>query len=236
MPDLDERPHEAVGRAPRQPDQGGIQQRHVLAREQADPAELVRLGDRDAGDDGRQDFRRLLLRTRQFSGEKTEAMPTASTPASRIFAAASFIAARSNGAIGRPSSSWPPRIMKVGPCTRPAQVGRPVDERRQGRRRRQADANRGDPGDMAALDDGVGEMRRADHHRVDPGRIDRTRRDETLQRRDDAVADLLGRGGLDRVQHALAVDQDGVGVGAADVDAEADHRTLSGKMDLKSMS
>jgi hypothetical protein len=38
------------------------------------------------------------------------------------------------------------------------------------------------------------------------------------------------------VQHFSLVDQHGVGVGAANVDAEADHRALSGKMDLKSRS
>ena len=82
-----------------------------------------------------------------LSGEKTRGdadrrMPAVADPPAPPPACPSS----SNGTIGRPSYSWPPSSMKTSPRTSARQVLRPVDERRQRRAGRQADADGRDPG------------------------------------------------------------------------------------------
>jgi hypothetical protein len=67
-------------------------------------------------------------------------------------------------------------------------------------------------------------VRRADHHRAHPGRVEGVLGLQAVQRRDDAGGDIPGRGRLDRGQHPVGpvgVDQDRVRVGATDVNADA---------------
>jgi hypothetical protein len=98
------------------------------------------------------------------------------------------------------------------------QILGPVDEGRQRGAGRQADADRGDPREIASLDDRVGEVRGADHDGV--GRRLGTVRatgEQVAQRGDDA-ARHVGRGGRLHGPHDTgAVQQDSVGISAADV-------------------
>ncbi|GAA2777053.1 hypothetical protein GCM10020219_055240 [Nonomuraea dietziae] len=74
----------------------------------------------------------------------------------------------------------------------------------------------GDGLQAGRLDQGVDEVRGADHDRGHLGGA------EARQRRGDAAGDVLGRGGLDGGENLAAVaDEGGVGVGAAHVDADA---------------
>jgi hypothetical protein len=107
----------------------------------------------------------------------------------------------------------------------------PVAEWRQRGTRRQADADRRHAREIASLNDGVGEVRGADHDGVDrTGGADRGQ--QLTQRRSDATSHVGRCRRLDRVNDGLAVEQDGVGVGATDVDSDAPHANT----DLKSRS
>ena len=73
---------------------------------------------------------------------------------------------------------------------------------------------------IAALDDGVDEMRRADHDAVDRAPRDFGMAGQLGQRRHDAGGDIRRRRGLDRMHDVPVFEQHGIGVGAADIDAD----------------
>ncbi len=102
----------------------------------------------------------------------------------------------------------------------------PVDERRQrgrgGKREPHGRRGREPPG----LDERVDEVRRADHHPVDVGRVERVLPVELRERADDAARHVLRGRGLDADDDAVAVHEHGVRVGAADVDADP-HRAAT---------
>ena len=113
------------------------------------------------------------------------------------------------------------------------EILRPVAERRQRGRGRHAEPERRDLGEVPALDHGIDEVRGADHHAVDALALEHTRRSEAFDRIEDAGGDILAGRRLHGAHHFAVLDQDGVGVGAAHVNANASHasNTL-----LKSMS
>ena len=159
---------------PRQLDEAGVEQRRVLALEQADAAEPVRERDRDVGALLAQDRRRLLLargvQRREDGGDaRPSVMPGVADPPGRR----AHARARRTGRAGRPSNSWPPSSMTTSPRTSVGQVLRPVDEGRQRGAGGQADAHRGDAAEVAPLHHRVGEVGGADHHRVDVARAGR---------------------------------------------------------------
>lgn len=87
----------------------------------------------------------------------------------------------------------------------------------------------GDAGQAAPLEHGVDEMRRADHDAVK-----RTRRHvgmtaKQLQRRDDAAGHVLGGRRFDRMHDPAVLKQHRIGVGAANVDADASHANTERK-------
>ncbi len=82
---------------------------------------------------------------------------------------------------------------------------------------------------VAALHDGVDEMRGADHDRVDlhrGGRVGAQR----LERIQDAGCHVGGGRALDGMDDLLVDDQHGVRVGAADIDANTFHGILSSSL------
>jgi len=95
----------------------------------------------------------------------------------------------------------------------------------------QADAQRRDAIQMVALHHGIGEMRGADHHRFDPpqGRTAGGRGDQINQRLAHAVRDIDGGRPLQRGEHLAALEQNGIAIGAADVDSDAAHAGSSPK-------
>ena len=155
-------------------------------------------------------------------------MPTDFRPAAFISSAALVTAASSSGMNGRPSYSWPPSTIHTPPRT---SVARSSGQSQNGG----SEAEAGMPSRSAAtlvrcaaLHHGVDEMRGADHHAV-----------ELLQRAAASFSTPLDRrlfsesrmpvvtsslvGALTAPHHLAVFDQDGVGVGAAHVDANASH-------------
>ena len=112
------------------------------------------------------------------------------------------------------------------------EILRPVAKRRQGGRGRRTDAHGGNFGKIATLDDRIGEMRRADHHRADTARVARMFA-QRAHRRENAGGDVGGGRHLDCGFDPTLRDQDGIGIGAADVDADPVH---DANADRKSMS
>ncbi len=104
------------------------------------------------------------------------------------------------------------------------EILRPIAERRQRGARRQSDAHRGDARETAPLDDGIDEMRRADHDRVDRAARDFGMAGEFVERRDDALGHVFRRRRLDRLHDAASLQQHRIGIGAADIDADAPHQ------------
>src|SRR5215204_5929750 len=87
---------------------------------------------------------------------------------------------------------------------------------------------------IAALHDGVDEMRRADHDAADlPARLPVL--GEFAERGDDAAGHVRRRRRLYRMHDPAVFEQHRVGVGAADIDADPPHRPAS-NTDLKSRS
>ena len=81
---------------------------------------------------------------------------------------------------------------------------------------------------MPALHNGIDEMRGADHHAIDllrraVGALQYAGRAELLQRVEDAGSHVLAGRRLDRAYDLAVLDQDGVGVGAADIDTDSSH-------------
>ena len=100
------------------------------------------------------------------------------------------------------------------------QPWRPVDHRRQGLRGRQAQADRRRRHQPLGLHHGVGEVSGANHHRHHARRLYVAVGDELAKRRDDAAGHVRGGRGLDLAQHTLTVHQDGVCIGASDVNTD----------------
>ncbi len=204
---------------PGQLDEAGVEQRRVLALEQADAAEPVRQGDRDVRAFLADDRRRLLLarrvQRREHRGDGDRADPgVADAPGRRAHApaverderaAVELVAAFQHHDLG---------AHQLG------QVLRPVHEGRQRGARGQADAHRGDAAQIAPLHHRVGEVGGADHHRVRLARAGRL-----LHQRGEGAGDAgrhVRRGGrLHPRGHRVVLEQDRVGVGAAHVDADA---------------
>ena len=95
------------------------------------------------------------------------------------------------------------------------ELGWPGDQGRQARTGRQADPKEADPVEVAPLDDGVGEVGGTDDHRVDVAVAD------AGQGLGHPADDVVGRRGLEGLEDRLALHHGGVGVGAADVDADS---------------
>src|SRR5438045_5760600 len=76
---------------------------------------------------------------------------------------------------------------------------------------------------MSALHDRVDEMRRAYHDRVDPGAGDIRVPGEARQRGEDPAGHVFSCRSLDTMYDARTVEQHRIGVGAADIDADAPH-------------
>ena len=167
------------------------------------------------------------------SGEKIEEMATDFRPLA-------FISPRRPGDGGLVERHERPAVIFVAAFHHPhaaahqlGQVLRPVAERRQRGRGRHAEPERRDLAEVPALDHGVDEMRGADHHAVDALARKHAGRAQALQRIEDARGHVLAGRRLHGAHHLAFLDQDGVGVGAAHVNANASHasNTL-----LKSMS
>ena len=99
------------------------------------------------------------------------------------------------------------------------EVLRPVDERGQRGAGGQADAHRGDAAEVAPLHHGIGEVGRADHGGVGVARGGRLL-DERGEGARDARRHVRGRGRLHRGRDRVLLEEHGVGVGAAHVDAD----------------
>ena len=104
---------------------------------------------------------------------------------------------------------------------RVAQRSRPPDHRRQRLRRRQPEPDHPGRSQPPRLDDRVREVRRPDHHRLHARHGDTRGLDERADRRRDPAGHVRRRRRLRLGEHVAAVDEDGVGVRAADVDADS---------------
>ena len=212
---------EGAGRAPGEADQRGVEQRRVLALQQADAAELVRERHRGVGTLFAEDRRgvRLALgvERREHRGDRHRGDPGRPDPA-RGIAHASLVERHDGPAVVFVAALEHDDLAAHEGC----EVVGPVDEGRQRRAGRQADPDRGHAGEVAPLDDGVREVRGADHDGID--RTARPHRGQELaKRRRDAAGDVGGRRGLDGMDDGVAVEQNRVGIGAADVEADAPH-------------
>ncbi|MCY1239439.1 hypothetical protein D9M72_522330 [compost metagenome] len=103
------------------------------------------------------------------------------------------------------------------------QIVRPIDKRRQAGGCRQAEADGGDMADMLALDHGIGEMRRSDHHDSDLGTIDPGFRNGAFQCLDDTGGHVFRRRSLDPRKDVLSLHDDSVGVGTTDIYSQSIH-------------
>ncbi len=102
------------------------------------------------------------------------------------------------------------------------QILRPIAKWWQGSARRHADPDRRNLHQMPALHHRIDEMRCADHNRIHR----QTRRGigaQRLQGVEDAGSHIHRRGALDGENHLVAIEQHGVGIGAADVNSNASH-------------
>ena len=120
---------------------------------------------------------------------------------------------------------------------RAGEIFRPVAERRQRGASGQPDAHRSDAREIAPLDDGVDEMGRADHDAVDRTARDIRMAGELRECGHDAGGNIRRGRGFDRVYDTSVFEQHGIGVGAADIDADPPHRyALLSKTERKSRS
>ena len=139
-----------------------------------------------------------------LTGEKTEEIATDRISRLPISAATRRSSSGSSGEISRPSNSWPP-------CARNQWLPSAPRSR----------SGQSTIGGSACVADGVREVRRADHHRLDLRRLDAAARDQRAERRHDPARDV-GRGGrLYLGEHAALVHQHRIRVRAADVDTDA---------------
>ncbi len=201
----------------RQRPQAGVHDRRVLALEQPDPPELVREAERRAGHLLREQLGGLALELgvdrREHGRDRDRA---------QLLGADVGGDPLQLGPVQRRDRAPVDLVPAVGdvpvPAERVAQVVGPVDHRRQrGRGRRgQPHARRRDQ--APPLDDRVGEVRGADHHRGHARGVQARR--QLAQRRADAAGDVGGCRRLDVGEHAPPVDDDRVGVGPAYVDAD----------------
>ena len=105
-----------------------------------------------------------------------------------------------------------------------ADVLRPVHHRRHAHGRRRADAQKADFGQIFALDDGVGTLRGTQHGLSYLTAVDLRLPKQRLHSADDAFKDVSRGWMLDLGDDAqIFVDEDGVGIGAAYVDAQLIH-------------
>lgn len=104
-----------------------------------------------------------------------------------------------------------------------AQIVGPVHHGRQRGAGRHGDADRTDAVQPRTLHDRIGEVGRADHDRIHQHGIRRLAGDEVTDGVDDALHHIGSGRKLDGAEDGLAVDQDGVRIRAADIDANALH-------------
>ncbi len=199
-------------------DQAGVEQGRVLALEQADAAEAVGQGDGDVGALLAEDGRRLLLaggvQWREHCGDRDRADARRADAPGRL-AHALLVERHERAAVELVAALQHDDLAadQVG------QVLRPVHEGRQRGAGGQADAHGGHPAEVAPLHHRVGEMGSPDHGRVG---FTRGRRplDEFGQGAGDPRGHVRGGGCLHGGGHRVVLQKDGVGVGAADVDAD----------------
>ena len=215
-------PAEGVDHLRRNVAQAGVHDRRVLALEQPDPADLARKGDVRARQFPREDLACLLLesirdrRKHRGDGDGADALGADVGGDADEFV---FIQRRDLAAVEFVAAMGEVAMVADGLL----QVLGPIHHRRQRGGRRQAKPHGGRRREASPLDDGIGEMRRADHDHVDRVR----RKPGALQHRvecgDDARHHVLGRRRLDARDDLLAVHHDGIRVRAADVDSDPDH-------------
>ena len=87
--------------------------------------------------------------------------------------------------------------------------------------RRKTEADRRHRNQTPPLDDGVGEVRGADHHRPDVGSGNFGFAQQIAQHADDAGTDVRCCRRLAPPEHVEPVHQNGVGIRASDIDADA---------------
>ena len=101
------------------------------------------------------------------------------------------------------------------------QIVGPVDHRWQRQGRRQSQSHRGGRFQPLALDDGIREVGRADHDAGDLGRRRSGRLQDVSQRGGDAGGHVGSCRRLDLADDRQPVHEHGIGIGAADVDPDA---------------
>ncbi len=110
------------------------------------------------------------------------------------------------------------------PIDRLAQLRRPAQQRRHAVAARQGQAHHRDPRQVPAFEEGVEQLGGAQHHRGHRRRFHRRLAQQFVDRRRHAVADRRSGGALQGAEHFAAAHQHGVGIGAADIDADAQRR------------
>ena len=170
------------------------------------------------------------------SGENTALIAALVTPESRIFFAASRMAAASNGTIGRPSYSWPPRIMWWPPSTMAA---RSSGQSQNGG----SEALAGRPIRTAAILASERRWTTALVKWVVPTITESTALgsaaglgEQLIEGGLDAAGHVQGGGRLHRGQHGRVLEQHRIRVGAADVDTDLGHLGKSGNSGRKGRS
>jgi hypothetical protein len=206
--------------------QRGVDDRGVLALQQPHPADLVRERHRDVRAERRGDhLGGPDLELGVDRGEHRRDRDRPDAVRGHVLGVATQLGLVQRG--DRPAVELVAAVREVGaPRDRLDQPLRPVDHRRQRRRGREPEPQRGRRGQVAGLHERVDEVRRADHDRLHLGRWERVLGLQAVQGGDDAGGDVRGRGGLHGGQHPVAVHEHGVGVGAPDVDPDP-HQTVS---------
>ena len=226
---------ESIGGVAGQFDQARIQQCRVLSLKQPDPPEPARQRDMNIGVFVADNLSRPLL---AFRGQWREHRADAD--------GGYMVRAHVAGGVGHRAlverhQGTAIIFMAAGnqvPATvdQPRQIVRPINKRRQAGRGRQANPKRRRPVQAATLNHRIDEMGRADHHRIDVTGGVAHRRDQILQGRTDTACHVRRGDGLDGAENIVAIDQDRVGIGSADINADTLHGRAPAKTERKSRS
>ena len=213
--------------------QRGIQDAGALSLEKSELADVGRAGDRRSGAVLGEYARRLALGVVTHGGEHAYHRDRVDAARADVGADAGDLRGhqRRNGRAVEIEAAGGFESMLAD---RRAKIFRPVDHRRQAAVCGQGETHDCGLAQMTALDDGVGELRRADDHESHLIGRERGRLEHLPQRLHEPVHHIgRGRNLHDRA-HVTPLHDYGVGIGTADIHPDTEHLHLPGAKMLAS--